>query len=68
MVAKAKEKGGLKLVMEVARDVEKKFRDLYDRSNKQTPGGVGGQGWSGATQAKWLGIAVLKPAISNHFF
>jgi hypothetical protein len=37
-VAKAKDKAGLKLITEETRDVEKEFRDLYDRANKQTPG------------------------------
>jgi hypothetical protein len=38
VVAKGKDKGGLKLVTQEAQDVEKRFRELYDRANKQTPG------------------------------
>lgn len=34
--AKAKVKGALKLVTAEAQDVEKRFRDLYDSTNKQT--------------------------------
>lgn len=37
MAKKAKDKAGLKLVTEETRDVEKQFRDLYDRANKQGP-------------------------------
>ena len=37
-MAKAKDKGGLKLVTAEAQDAEKQFRDLYDRANKQGPG------------------------------
>ncbi|HEX8354175.1 MAG TPA: hypothetical protein VF611_14805, partial [Pyrinomonadaceae bacterium] len=33
----AKDKAGLKLVTEETRDVEKQFRDLYDRANQKTP-------------------------------
>jgi hypothetical protein len=36
-VAKRKDTAGLKLVTEDAQDVEKKFRDLYDRANTQSP-------------------------------
>jgi hypothetical protein len=37
-VAKAKDKGALKLVTAEAQDVEKKFRELYERANKRTAG------------------------------
>jgi hypothetical protein len=35
-VAKPKDKAGLKLVTAEAQDAEKRFRELYDRTNKQT--------------------------------
>lgn len=37
MAKKAKGKAGLKLVTEETRDVEKQFRDLYDRANTHGP-------------------------------
>ena len=37
MGAKRKDTAGLKLVTQEAQDVEKQFRDLYERANKQGP-------------------------------
>jgi hypothetical protein len=39
-VAKAKDKAGLKLVTAEAQDVEARFRELYDKANKNLPSGV----------------------------
>lgn len=42
MGAKAKDKTGLKLVTAEAQDVEKRFRGLYDKANKNLPTGAAG--------------------------
>lgn len=38
MARKAKDKSGLKLVTAEAQDIEKQFRDLYERANNRTAG------------------------------